>query len=727
MDAIEMATRRSARSDTSRRILSKSGRGKKKRSSAGSHDVPHIRTASQSQAASTSASRDETEHDVESSPLEVRGSVNGELSALSAEPEASASTRPKNPPPPVEQKSPANQPRQTTDEPIQPETSKGDSPDDDPIKHNSIPTNQESGDTSLSPTGGANVAEEPSEGLQAIASDGPSFQKASTLRSAEPSSGSSHQTVGEASVKVPTARAAEIVDKEALPVAADEAVLEPSEASKLARGKAVRRISLHHGQPDPTPNGNAPVQSETPARTSRPLFSRPTASAAELRARATETPAGVLEANNEDTQEKPDVAYRLSAPALSISVGADSEPSWSRTERVQSQPDLSTSQSSSAIPPHREAALKRRELATSRTSLSELASKAPVSAPAKGEQSQQASPLKSPRSDTAPLIDFGESWPLGRSDDDASSWDLRNLMASTEELLQLLKGSASGPSAESSSQTAAKAAAAPVDSSETIARNPKPGQEEGAVVAPKKHPPPPPPLRTRKGTPGADGVHRRTSVLSTANSPITPYVSSARSRAASTSLRPPPLPTRRPPPPPPKLTEPERPVPSSSETTSSPSPPAFEAPPLHRSRSSLTSSSVSTPSDRPQEIMKPILPIRPSQRRSLTAHPKGPRPPTVPSRPWARPWNKVVANEPSDAPPQAQPRPAAECTQSENMLAGPPPPSDTTPTSPTRSLSVQDLRSSSGEANQFEFTDLDALVSRLEGSGREYEVSFLAG
>lgn len=39
-----------------------------------------------------------------------------------------------------------------------------------------------------------------------------------------------------------------------------------------------------------------------------------------------------------------------------------------------------------------------------------------------------------------------------------------------------------------------------------------------------------------------------------------------------------------------------------------------------------------------------------------------------------------------------------------------------------RSTSEQDLRSSSG-GSPLEYTDLDVLVSRLEGSGREYEVS----
>lgn len=59
--------------------------------------------------------------------------------------------------------------------------------------------------------------------------------------------------------------------------------------------------------------------------------------------------------------------------------------------------------------------------------------------------------------------------------------------------------------------------------------------------------------------------------------------------------------------------------------------------------------------------------------------------------------------------------------------------SDVTPPAPVRSMSAVDVRSEpTSEPSEprepearspIEYTDLDVLVSRLEGSGREYEVS----
>ncbi|KAK4687718.1 hypothetical protein P7C73_g2399, partial [Tremellales sp. Uapishka_1] len=176
----------------------------------------------------------------------------------------------------------------------------------------------------------------------------------------------------------------------------------------------------------------------------------------------------------------------------------------------------------------------------------------------------------------------------------------------------------------------------------------------------RRIPPPPPDLQTPKNV-----------VSSSATSPIIPLQSNP-PPVLSLRLKPPTLPTRRPPPPPP-------------------------APPVNvRANSGLSTSSMESSTPLPP----PPPPVwRRSPRINLTAKPRGPRPapPPIPPRPWTR--VVVGVDDEND-------RTSSEINR---------------PASPEFPHS-QHSRSIEGQREVVEYTDLDVLVSRLEGSGREYEV-----
>lgn len=295
-----------------------------------------------------------------------------------------------------------------------------------------------------------------------------------------------------------------------------------------------------------------------------------------------------------------------------------------QSSNVQSPPLASptwgkSAESTPVLPPHREAALKRRELVTK--------SETP------------------PRPE--PLVDlFSSSDVPYHSPPPIISPELYQLFG--EE-----------PVAESSAQAAAR-----IEQEQILATIQK---TWGEPVKPKKPPPPPPPLRRTlvSTTVGANLTPRR-SIIRTADSPVTPRPIRQLSQGSQDR---PIVPTRRPPPPPPK--------PKELEAPTLPQRPA----PTYTRRDSAFSESTSSDS-------QPVRPLRP----------RGPRP-APPNKRWGRiflPEEKIPI------------RPLSERTQSDTVSQRP---------ETARSMSEQNIRS------PIEYTDLDVLVSRLEGSGREYEVS----
>lgn len=191
------------------------------------------------------------------------------------------------------------------------------------------------------------------------------------------------------------------------------------------------------------------------------------------------------------------------------------------------------------------------------------------------------------------------------------------------------------------------------------------------------------------------------------------------------------------------------PVASVRNPTPPPLPPRpFMARPAYDREDSLVSSADSVQSD-PTTLSR-LAPI-PDYKPAVLARPRGPRPrpPPIPSRPWI----KVVTDDVEistaiSAGDAEQSRPSAERSQSDNSVRTMPNPPPESPSSmstvraPTRrSTSERDLRgaangndtassrsprsprASNVRQQSMEYTDLDLLVSRLEGSGREYEAS----
>jgi hypothetical protein len=248
-----------------------------------------------------------------------------------------------------------------------------------------------------------------------------------------------------------------------------------------------------------------------------------------------------------------------------------------------------------------------------------------------------------------------------------------------------------------------------------------------SVNSRRRVPPPPPPLQIKtpprlneQSARDYSPISPSWSILSTATSPITPrphftYVidDSPTPKARAPSMN---LPTRRPPPPPPSFSD------SSSTRSSVPPrlpprhpPPAFEPRPPHlRHQSNIsfgTSSSISFAEKDTLEVKSPVSPWRPRTRLSMTAKPRGPRPPPPPPRPWA----KSVASE------YHKPVFDGEDKMSESPLFSPKA-EEAGRGSALQSTSPLEHRSGVSRERSIEYTDLDVIMARLEGTGREYEV-----
>jgi hypothetical protein len=481
----------------------------------------------------------------------------------------------------------------------------------------------------------------------------------------------------------------------------DQVVSHSPPTRKLTRGKAIRRSS---SSPKAGPVRAESVRSKRSADPQKPLFSSPGYTATELDS---------LPISNKQRN-----ANRLSAPGILAAIGDlanDSDTSRPPRERMRSTPDIRVSEKgetySGSLPPHREAALKRRESALGR--MQQKASIKETPDPANSSisiliadgGSASAAKKASERSNVSgPLIDLNEPWPISTQMSPPKS--LETLAATTAELLQLLEDE---PKAESSAQGAAKAAA-------LKAMAEKLNRASSPEFAPRKKPPPPPPSLRLKVPDGS--VRRKPSVLSSADTPLTPRpapaVSPSENSDGTTKARPPATPTRRPPPPPPPVFDHAS---KGPPLPPRPEPPRFVPRPPQVHRHSLTASETdSSVSERTPSLVSPPVPdVTPRARTSLSIRPRGPRPPPVPPRPWA----KVVTAEVSDYLPV---RPPTDRTLSDT------PPAvtvDTRSASPPRSASAVDLRAPARQLPSPEYTDLDVFVSRLEGSGREYEVSAL--
>ncbi|RSH85172.1 hypothetical protein EHS25_004979 [Saitozyma podzolica] len=505
----------------------------------------------------------------------------------------------------------------------------------------------------------------------------------------------------------------------------DVAASTDAPARRLTRGKAIRRSSSGLTQ-----SPSSPIQARrSSADAFKPLFSTPGFGQGALSTSPDDRSGPLFQTDSQPPLNvQPQVtqvamAHRLSAPTISISeepsvvrslptrqsadqTAKEASPRPQKMGRSTSElpvsRDRTTQQSdakSAALPPHREAALKRRELAIARSALEP---KQPVPQPRPASSS--------PRSSSGLLIDFSD--PLGQPRWEDTS---PRLSLTTTELLQLLDAETSPstpgePVAESSAQAAARAAQI-AELQELVAESSSSDIPAATGPAAKKRPPPPPPpLRTKQSqtpTPisGSSTLTPKRSIIASATSPITPQPlpSNSSDTPPIGKSRPPTQPTRRPPPPPPPTSVPRRPA------------------QLRHDSALSNSDTASSISDQPSHLSRvPPLPPAWSPRaqgftRGLTK-PRGPRPPPPPPRPWA----KVVADSlETELPSPPSQRPVGERTHSDN-----PPASREagTPRSPVRSTSMADLRTPGSPIRvPVEYTDLDVLVSRLEGSGREYE------
>ncbi|KAK8850395.1 hypothetical protein IAR55_004313 [Kwoniella newhampshirensis] len=399
-----------------------------------------------------------------------------------------------------------------------------------------------------------------------------------------------------------------------------------------------------------------------------------------------------------------------------------------------------------SLPPNREAALKRRDLRTT-------AAQAPAAIP---------KPIKSNRPvfnsslSSGPLIDLNEDEIISTP---ASQYmSLAHLAASSADLLELLE-IAEEPIAESSAQAAARLGASfpTVDTSqagagprldliqpETSSASepvvtvedsvPALATAEPAGLNKRQPPPPPPPLRTKVMKEQVESEKTPKAVPS-----------------PSEGSRRPPVPTRRPPPPPP-LSQAERQT-MAPPLPPRPPPPSFTSRPPH-----IRSDSVSSRTSSSNDTIVPLSEIK-SPRLSLGLglglglRPRGPRPPPPPPPRPRKSWAKIVTSDLDDSSLTLSPlsagvtgiRPMAERTQSDfprrhegsddedddGLGLGVASALGVTSMGNggeegrglNRSASEVDMRrrgrgASGGER---EYTDLDLLVSRLEGSGREFE------
>ena len=515
------------------------------------------------------------------------------------------------------------------------------------------------------------------------------------------------------------------------PVPQDAVIDESPPSRKLSRGKAVRRSSS--GLKSETGS----VRSRrTPESPKQPLFSSPGMTATEI------------------LHSPPDprvaFAHRTSDPTSPLHTTSPDRPAHTR---IRSQPDLhriaeDVPVASSGLPPHREAALRRRELALPR--VQEMTKSPSSSAPT--------SPVKSLPSafSMEPLIDLTGDFSVYNPP--TKQAPVENHSTWTAELLQLLE-EVSSPVAESSAQGAARIAAAEIVKAEVEAaveakvkgeqdarsleaetratdtsstqdhsRHSETQSSDGSTpTRSEKRPAPPPPisLRLKHQQDGAianspSGVMRKQSVLSTADSPLLPLVRPSSMQSPISPLNPTPssasrsAPTRRPPPLPPFRFQTLAPPPEAVDEGPSPPPSFVEPPPNPRLQSFSTSDSSDRDSPEPP-------PRRPHTSVSLMRRPKGPRPPPpVPIRPFAK-----VPTQTFDEPVRVSLRD----DQFPNITLAIDTADVIAEETPPRSASAQEQWSPRQQINgqtarsPIEYTDLDVFVSRLEGSGREYEVS----
>ena len=185
--------------------------------------------------------------------------------------------------------------------------------------------------------------------------------------------------------------------------------------------------------------------------------------------------------------------------------------------------------------------------------------------------------------------------------------------------------------------------------------------------------------------------------------------------------------------------------------------PPIPRPSYDRNDSLVSFASAESSSSGPTTLSRiPPVPVyKPPPMPPPAIRPRGPRPrpPPIPPRPWIQVvTNSVEFPAEENSVTREVSRPAAERTQSDNSVRTMPvrqqdsPASVSTVRAPTRrSTSEMDLRGIASASPEnaaqaprsprspraasrqasMEYTDLDVLVSRLEGSGREYEVSNL--
>lgn len=503
---------------------------------------------------------------------------------------------------------------------------------------------------------------------------------------------------------------------------------------KLTRGKAIRRSSsgLNYSGSTASRNSRRSSQTHVPLFSSPNLGSSPRAEPAAEQVSPISPPPPSIEDGLEP--ERMTFAHRKSAPEIpslqqlsnarrqrqsADLTGREIEQRFRMTARGRplAEEQAGVALSETPLPPHREAALRRRELLAGSMDTTRSHSAGPPVLPPMNAASHVPPPL---------LIDFDEPAPSGGFRPGAPQ-----LSPSAEDLFQIFQRATvpGTQTAESSSQAAARAAEISksrveqqgVASSSVV-------EGSSAEVPRKRPPPPPPPSKTRLVDDGPVDVSQVPLRVTPSAETATVTRSGVESLARSlTTERAPPMPTRRPPPPPPlppgaRHGYPLAPPPLPAR----PPPPPFVNRPGHlRTLSALSNSdTASSLSDVQSQLssLPPLPIIWKNDAGTLirtASRPRGPRPaPPIPPRPWAKTVTETLE---VDRPP---PRPLGDRTHSDNVPLLPSLDEEDALRSPLRAASMGNLRATAeSPRSPIEYTDLDVLVSRLEGSGREYEVS----
>ena len=353
-----------------------------------------------------------------------------------------------------------------------------------------------------------------------------------------------------------------------------------------------------------------------------------------------------------------------------------------------------------SIPPHREAAMRRRELGVRRSR--------PNTPPIREAEAQEAEQI----------ITAMETIPTGSVDEKSPERRVLPSKKSTLEATELFE-LFDDNQGESSAQGAARAALVQtlmddlqeeeaVISDTTAQRQLENGSvgsetaeklQEMASAPPKRRPAPPPPLKLFNGR-----RTRKPSIIGSADKPITPQPRLG-SGSAPSLLRQPGLRTRRRTPPPPPNGE--KPV---EDSIRSPTSPDIEVVPQYvgRSRSSTMLSDQSEKSAFSLSFPAPPPP-RWIPRGSPLARPKGPRPSPVPAKSWSS-FDRIAKFTPRSETPSSE-RSFVSGREDELSVGR----------VPVRALSERDIRTPN-RGRSLEYTELDLLAHRLRGTDREYEV-----